>query len=194
MAYDNLAQQMAKKKVAPDAAWPILGGSAGGSPHVFLHWHPTDHQITQAGPRFSTPRGRVPSAGVGGRATCCCSLTSSTTAVCNWSSSVQATWRRSIARSLIYSTSRAVRVAMTPLPAPPLVAWSPRAMASSIAAAKRWRVSGRSNQAITRRWKRHRKFILVASLHSTTFYHNIMIDTFIYSSKLVTVTICYSTV
>lgn len=122
MAYDNLAQQMAKKKVAPDAAWPILGLSAGGSPHVLLHWHPTDHQITQAGPRYSTSRGRVPSAGVGGRATCSCSLTSSTTAGCNWSSSVQATWRRLIAGSFIYSTSRAVRVVMTPLPAPLLFA------------------------------------------------------------------------
>lgn len=58
MAYDNLAQQMAKKKVAPDAAWPILGLSAGGSPHVLLHWHPTDHQITQAGPKSAKRRGR----------------------------------------------------------------------------------------------------------------------------------------
>jgi len=119
-------------------------------------------QITQAGPRFSTPRGRVPSAGVGGRATCSCSLTSSTTAEFNWSNSVQATWWRSIVRSLIYSTSRVVRLAMTLLPATPLVARSPRALASSTAAAKRWRVSGRSNQSITRWQKRHRKFILVA--------------------------------
>ncbi len=109
---------------------PMLPGQFWGEAQVvhltfLLHRHPTDHQITQqAGPRFSTPRGRVPSAGVGGRATCSCSLKSSTTTTpgCNWSNSVQATWWRSIARSLNYSTSRAVRVAMTPLPAPPLVA------------------------------------------------------------------------
>ena len=107
---------------------PMLPGQFWGEAQVvhltfLLHRHPTDHQITQqAGPRFSTPRGRVPSAGVGGRATCSCSSTSSTTAGCNWSSSVQATWRRSIAGSFIYSTSRAVRVVMTPLPAPLLAA------------------------------------------------------------------------